>query len=29
VELAGGTLRHGRTVDGDFEVAADLLWPTS
>jgi signal transduction histidine kinase len=27
VELAGGTLRHGRTADGDFEVAADLLWP--
>ena len=27
VELAGGTLRHGRTDDGDFEVAADLLWP--
>lgn len=26
VELAGGTLRHGRTDDGDFEVAADLLW---
>jgi signal transduction histidine kinase len=29
VELAGGTLRHGRTAEGDFEVAADLLWPTT
>jgi signal transduction histidine kinase len=29
VELAGGELRHGRTADGDFEVAASLPWPTS
>ena len=29
VELAGGTLRHGRTADGDFEVAADLRWAAS
>ncbi len=26
VDLSGGTLRHGRTSDGDFEVAADLRW---
>jgi signal transduction histidine kinase len=29
VELAGGELRHGRTADGDFEVAASLPWPVS
>jgi signal transduction histidine kinase len=27
VDLSGGTLRHGRTTDGDFEVVAELRWP--
>ncbi|GAB2480084.1 sensor histidine kinase [Jatrophihabitans fulvus] len=26
VELAGGSLEHGPTADGDFVVAADLVW---